>query len=422
VKCSVRGFRKILFSLTTLATLLLPLSCTKPYGSDGNYLIPWPNGADGYERQSVHLSTFDEPEHLSGSIATMYVSPGLDGTSLSQRGRPVGRFIHTQNGDYAPSDPTSIEATTVYAHLERLHEMDVAVGSAAFLNWPAKVAVEVHISGGDPTAKENNAQYDGGLDALLIVPYLDEVNLPITENAGVIGHEHFHSIFYALVLKPLVQEKSLPPSNLSEKISEPSVRLRCTVDSLEQKDVHALKSTEYNDIYLRALNEGLADFWGWVYSGDTTFVGRSLPRDLASRSLKAHSDHLDSAEISKSNVESMPSGCQLPWAYVIGTQYARFLHDLSVQSFGANPSYENRLKMARAVLQSLGDFQKQASQNFKAQTLLSPDLFVSLIYQHLPLVTAQSCDLYSRFVTWNGRSQMPDICKPASPVPADSAR
>ena len=77
---------------------------------------------------------------------------------------------------------------------------------------------------------------------MFFVPYAEE-QLPIPMNGGIIAHEHFHSYFSYGVLKKLGSQK---------------------IDPLQ-------------DYLLKSLNEGIADMWGWIYTGDPDFISMSLP-------------------------------------------------------------------------------------------------------------------------------------------------
>ena len=91
-------------------------------------------------------------------------------------------------------------------------------------------------------------------------------------NAGVIAHEFFHSIFFKKVLGKL------------RAINSDSDRLTTAGPEL------------FNLTYVRGLNEGLADFWGWLYTKDQNFMRFSFAGSNEGRSLDLKPDEIGEFE------------------------------------------------------------------------------------------------------------------------------
>ncbi len=223
MKHSYSGFSKSLttlkkIALAFIAVVVLGLSSTLFLGgcsrfpeSSGQrfYQLPWPTESGDYRLQRIELKTFSNPGHLEGSLATILVQPFLSRGGL-EGGKPVGRFIETKDSTVIPADFISLQGTVVYAHMEFLHAMDVSLGiTGGSPLWPAKIGIESSVVDTDGLI-QNNAIYDGNFNALLIVPFNDGGNLPITANAGVLAHEHFHAIFQNSVLSKITLSKRKP--------------------------------------------------------------------------------------------------------------------------------------------------------------------------------------------------------------------
>lgn len=407
----------------------LMMSCTRQGGAEGTqtYQIPWPTASGEYRLQEITLHSFHQPETLQGSWAKILVDPfitngALDGTP------PVGRYVKS-GGVAVPADYVSLVSTTVYAHLERLHDIDVETGADRKIRWPLNIGVQANvIDRRDPsTFIKNNALYDGGLDALLFVPYTDK-GLPISLNAGILAHEHFHRIFQGLVMDQVISvQKSRMNSKMqvahtsgisgrcmwhdhsSENSSGDAIARTRPADatrlheSLERIDVPV---DVYNEFLLRAINEGLADFWGWVYTGDSNYVGRSLPlRESELRRMDQKVGRLGGIDDIKNRLKDLRNGDGLvsedervSMAYRLGTEYALFMRSLALSvSDGNEASPRSRMILAQALIKAL----PQVSETIAARVIsdeIQPDVLLKPIFAQLQSVTSGACGLYAQFV------------------------
>ena len=122
--------------LIILLTPFVFVACTNNSSDTSKFFrIPWPDANHQYALQDVEIQSFSEPQYLRGEFAEFYVEPSLQFElhRLEQPGTPSGRFISTPTGSRLPVDTASFIAVTIYAHLERLHILDVATGAAKFL-------------------------------------------------------------------------------------------------------------------------------------------------------------------------------------------------------------------------------------------------------------------------------------------------
>lgn len=303
----------------------------------------------GTEFKQVELFGVMNKGTLAGSVVDFYFSPGDESGKLIGN-KPLARFVE-DDGVYIPADQISLQMVTLYYHLQELKSLEqkARFSTESILKWPRKVALQVSVLD-SPEMKYDNAFYNSNLDALFFVPYKDTA-LPIPLNPGIIAHEHFHSLFAYQVLNPLVEERKIPKSSAAQK----------SVDGL------------YSLYVLKAINEGLADVWGWIYSNDPDFVALSLPKAESSRNLEKGTDYSlrvlsqsemqDRVKIIASHCEGVETKCIADESYRLATPLARGFKAFAkahMQATGASEK-DVRLMLATKVLNINSDIQKSIS-------------------------------------------------------------
>ena len=369
VRISAAGV--VALALFCLLGAALPGCGETPYGTGAQrFRLPWPDASGAYALRTVELRTFDSPESLAGSRAKILISPYVVGSDLSSGGS-VGRFFRDADGVLHPEDVLTRQGATAYAHMERLYDLDADAGVASVLRWPAKIGLNTVVRDGNGDVR-NNAFYDSGFDAILMVPPTSGLEIPY--NAGIWGHEHFHSIFAALVHKVLGVEgrTSMDPDEWARlslagsrgaefgATSPPPPPPRAGVTAAQ-----ALVD-ETNEFALRGVNEGMADFWGWLYSGDDQFVGRSLPGENARRRMDRDPSQLISTDDWRAACDNVRKNEKdlrvrreghLFNAYLLGTQYALFMRRAALQlATGAMSVADAKRAAARALVRALPRF------------------------------------------------------------------
>ncbi|MES2855149.1 MAG: hypothetical protein V4692_04765 [Bdellovibrionota bacterium] len=361
--------------------------CSPKAPSGNRYLIPWFDATGHYSLQTISLKTYDEPQFFRGKAAQIFVEPS-DATGKISGSEPVGRYIRRNDGVLVPADEISLDATAVYAHFEHLREIDLGLGVQ--LKWPATVGIEAVMFTGEGRAKDN-ALYDGRFDAFLILPS-DHSRLPLTLNGGVLAHEHFHGIFQSEVL--LGVKGLLSPRDLSflhacnwvtagsEVNVEEIVKRATEKKSGLEKDT--VVSSSYNAFLLRSLNEGFADFWAWVYTGDDDFLAKSLESEKVFRSLSSPPGKLFTTEQIQSELSFNSSGRnkdeeRARFSYNVGTKYARFMRAAATEIYGKSATDpETRIKFAKTLVSVLPEFKNQMKTKYSVESV-SPDLIVDLL-------------------------------------------
>lgn len=351
-------------------------------GGSARYQIPFPDEAGAYRLREIEIPGFTDPSGLRGAFAEILVDPYESNGGIGSS-TPVGRFLKTSSGLMVPTDYVSRVATSIQAHAERLYSLDAAAGvQQNLINWPVKIGIEANVvNSKDQSVVRNNALFDRRLNALLLVPY-SSGRVPIGMNAGILGHEHFHRIFEAIVLAKL-----------------PSLR------KVETRSV-----SEFNETVLRGMNEGFADFWAWVYTGDPDFIGVSLPNELDRRSLKIQSSELMSKETVGRKLNEIGfrgvgkrDKARLSIAYEAGTLYGRFLRDLTLTAFGN--ARADRIHGARLLVQVLPAI-LEATQTAEEQgERLDPLVVVKPLQTALEISSPSICRIFEK------ASTMKEECK-----------
>jgi hypothetical protein len=436
---------KTLTLLTALLAAVLVASCGKPgdrYGST-TYRIPWPSATGALSLQNVEIRTLSDPEHLSGASAQILVEPG-DGGSTLQGARPVGRYVKTSSGVLVPADYVTMQGVTAYAHQERLHDLDTLTGAVSFLSWPLSIGIDVHVVS-DGQRATNNAIYDAKLNSLLLVPY-DEGELPIALNPGISAHEHFHFIFQKIVMSrvrdaasqtscnggvarlgdlPIADSgfSSGPSDFVGSRESVNGAAAEKMLSNQSENEAKLVKTAAgilprtFNAFVLRGMNEGFADFYGWLYSHDDSFLAKSIPDQDEMRRLDRHSGRLPAEGLIRRLLVDnfhpdsiLPDVVRAHNAYSLGSIYARFLRQLASQlEAGGLSAEDSRLTVARALISSLPTIADSVASIYDTG-FLSPNIFLKPLLAQLPSLSKESCALVASFHAPDISFETPDAC------------
>lgn len=363
-----------------LAVLLGTSACAPVSESESSenqvYRLPWPSGSGKYELQDIVLQTFTEPQKLRGQVAEIIVDPRVTGGQLIGE-EPIGRWTETNvNGvlKRIPSDFVTLQAAVLYAHHEKLNLIDRSLGLFPYLKGPSKIGLLSRLSDGFSTQLIlNNAIFDGRLDVLFVVPFTGP-ELPISMNAGIIAHEHFHRLFQAVVLRRL---QAMPIQGIEIQQEHACAGAKASAEEASGTEASPTEAATglaledqlvplkiWNQTVLRGVNEGLADFWGWSYANDDFFVGRSLgEQEDSARRLDRKPSKLPSQVAFRNMLITIgPSGRpvlksesgRVAASYRLGTEYGRLLRTFAdaVEASGVDRE-KSRAQVRRAIGRSL---------------------------------------------------------------------
>lgn len=391
------------------AAFLVNAGCSRSGGSvaSGVFRIPWPDNEGRYSLQNVSIQSYDRPEALQGRFANILVDPRVaDGRVESSD--PRGRYIRNSQGVALAADFSSLQAAVIHAHFERLAALDAEAGVA--IQWPVRIGIQANVresrEGGGNV--RDNALYVSSLDTLLIVPY-QGARLPISLNAGILAHEHFHMIFQAAVLNKLSKDAGVVPRAhaLEERCDWAALTL--TKDMFGKTlngrggDKPASESLRVNAFILRAINEGLADYWGWMYSNDPQFITPSLPNELVKhRRLDVEGQpRLPSRkriiDWVKENSEPAATSAIITNAYFLGTSYARIFRELALAPVSEKATAEksataaSKMKVAKAIIRALPKFAENASKAIVKDEVVSPNALLLAFQEAMVDIDDRGC-------------------------------
>lgn len=404
------------FALTVLA-MFATSGCGGFKTTETNtYQIPWPDENGTYHLQNVPVESYDHPSTLQGRYAQIMVNPSYKDGQL-QGERAAGHYTRTRDGIMVSTDYTSIEAAAVHAHFERFAKMDAELDANS--RWPARIALDINVVA-NGKRELNNAFYLNDLDAFFIPPFT-ALDVPVAVNGGALAHEHFHMIFHDAVLVRLGTGAQFPSKLASlvqseswlENIAEeaptappPEAAKPPSESSLSDRQIQ-----NYNAFYIAALNEGLADFWAWVYTGDPEFIKASIPKINGMRRLDGPLEkQLDGKPQLLAWTRSLVHGKALTVeqmkasAYSVGTTYSRLMYKIAQATTPAKrATRDDRMKAAGALIKTLPAFADKIAAALRAKELINPNIFWATLYPNLTSLESvgsmRVCRMLRRFAS-----------------------
>lgn len=351
-----------------------------------------------YALSIVTLSTISNLSDLTGAAAEFHISPKLEGGRLVGS-RPQIRAIQNSKGVLIFTDIVSLHLVSLYKIFEDLLKMDQALGLDGLLPWPRQVAYNAQFRMNGQVVT-NNAFYAGEEDIYIFVPFTGE-DLPLQVNAGVVGHEHFHAFFNKLFLQPVSVAEGKPVG-----FGNPHLHRLFSVqerDPVNDKEIESfdLNNEIYHEVLIRGLNEGLADVWGWIFSGDRNFVGRSIPSEKKTRTLDLPSNRFVSTAELKSWVAQSSEHEALALSYVFGNGLARSLKTLIAMEENVSAdavSREVKMKWAQKVISALPKLKEEYLKSVSQKRTLAPGKIIELVLFQSQKLKPETCAALGKFL------------------------
>lgn len=368
----------------------------------------------------------------SGKYAQFYTHASRIGGSLTGS-QPRGQYLKGKNGVFVPKNFLTQQIATLYYHSQNLMRLESSLDMPGKRDKPFKIVLDTPIL--NTKQSENNAFYDGDLDAIIFLKYSED-NLPLSLNGGVFAHEYFHSIFDRLVLRTvknndvfsipisinkLIQHKTLADVkslDLSAQTKKISRQLAAGPIPLNTENVKW-----YYALLLKGFNEGLADYWGWQYVNDSAFIAHSLPQTLTTRKLDLKSQNIDTLQL-LSEPEMLSIVYQVSdsasekldlvnaFSYLLGSRVALFFKSYSetIQRERSLSDSDIKKNMNQAVV----NFVKSLAQELPQITMASSQADLkspySLMYKFISaqeIKTQNECNFLRLFLEndpqWNGK-------------------
>lgn len=259
-----------------------------------------------YQLSIAELLDISDLVSVSGKYAQFYIkaSKGEKGIQGTQ---PKGQFLKGKDGVFVAKNFLSLQIATLYFHSQNLIRLENDLDFEEKKVNPLKIVLDTPVT--NIKQSENNAFFDSDLDSIIYLKY-SEGNLPLSLNGGVFAHEYFHSIFDRLVLKKIKSNsvfnfpvainklvlgrylEDVKKFDLSARASEVTKKLSTSTMSISEENVKW-----YYALLLKGLNEGLADYWGWAYVNDPSFIAHSLPQTRTTRKLELNAQKIDNVQL-----------------------------------------------------------------------------------------------------------------------------
>lgn len=346
---------------------------------------------------TVTIKNVSSLKEVAGSYSQFYYTPGSEKGGLTG-GAPQAKFIRTDESVYVPSDALTQQMFTIYYHVQTLNDFNAEISPELKQTSPFYVGLNTQLANAGANSRDN-AFFDGDSNALLFVPYsLDHI--PITVNSGIIAHEFFHSVFYKHMLKGF---------NLNQ-------------EALIQ-GVADTNKFYYNQTLVRGMNEGLADFWGWLYTNNSDYISLSLPKFGGARKMELEAASIGAIETAtdiSNRVSEAQEAAKNPteylssYIYKIGTPHARFLKELTVKI--SQGSYldmkKSKLLMAKAVYNYIKILAQRTTDYKVDQTLIADDMFQYFLRPSISGVALNKvqCDFVMQYIKTKSTTPDPRVC------------
>lgn len=362
-----------------------------------------------YSFADVELQNIFDLTSVSGAYAHFFTHASrVDQKIIGAQ--PKGQFLKDKDGVFRPRNFLSLQLATIYYHTQNLFKLESSLKIENPRSAPLKIILDTPIINSKQT--DNNAFYEGSLDAIIFLKYSEE-DLPLSLNGGVFAHEYFHSIFERIVLKQLKSNDlfSIPAS--INKISEHRTldvndfdlkAMATNLDSRQAAEAPIILSKDdvkwYYALLLKGFNEGLADYWGWSYVNDVSFIGHSLKQTRVTRKLDLKSQAKNNLQLlsdremlsivfqtydSKFETQNQKLELINAFSYLLGTRFALFF-----KTYSETIQEERKLskdETKKIVNQLVIDFIKGLSKNLSDVKVASTDSDLvspySLVYKFI---------------------------------------
>lgn len=259
-----------------------------------------------YSLATVELQNVHDLVSLSGRYARFYTNASRDGGKLNGV-QPRGQFLkNKKDGVFVPKNFLSLQLATIYFHTQNLIQIENSLSLESKdlkRTTPLKIVLNTPVL--NTKKSENNAIYDGDLDTIIYFKYSDG-ELPLSLNGGVFAHEYFHSIFDKVVIRKIknIELFNIPAELHSGKNRGADIfdrKLNAFTDAKKLSRQMALGPMPldtdsvklYYALLVKGFNEGLADYWGWSYVNDLSFISHSIPKTPTPRTLDLKSQQLE---------------------------------------------------------------------------------------------------------------------------------
>ncbi len=364
---------KVLGSL--LLTLALLSACSNPVEKEKcpckvKVRVLQPDGT--YKRETVELKTLEDPNSVQSSKIRITMNPRFFKDGSVSELTPEAQYFVNEDNVIVPKTALSEQMFTLYKIMEDLFFFDKSIGADQVLTYPRYVSIYERTD-----SSMDNGFYIPAYDRIRILTYNGD-KAPLSWNSGVIAHEHFHAIFQKIV-KPTIYTIGLDYEG----------KAFSSQAAAEEVDAN----TGYNYLILKALDEGLADYWGQLHTGLSDSYQTSYELFDINRKVLPIVYKMDSQESLKDTldfrsyvIEDLSSkGKSRPingLVYEKGVKYSNLIKSMSDKLFPEDKatSLEDRKKtQGEWIIASLKKLSETVYIKGKSQVLSQADILNSFV-------------------------------------------
>ncbi len=334
---------------------------------------------DGTYKRSVYtFKTLENARTMTGSKINLRFNPRFYQDGSVKDITPENQFFVNSSGILIPSHTFSEELFSIYKIMEELYYFDTQIGVDRFLTYPRTVSID---NRSKSAKRREDAYYTPIHDRIVVLSY-DGKLAPLGLNKGVIAHEHFHAIFNNVVRPIQKTVNDIGPASSSANGSE-----KAGMIISDTKD----KNLSYNYLILRALDEGLSDFWASLITGMSNAYLASLSkanveyREVSGNIYPIHSQDVLAANLVYENFKTEMKtghGQVQGYIYFIGVHYSNLIKSLSKKIALAREDLtpdQERVEIAKWIISSLQKLAQTLEQNGSLKVLSQADLLSSFI-------------------------------------------
>jgi len=382
-----------------------------------------PESTNPYTFQIVELLDVYDLVSASGQYAQFYTRASRSDTRLNGT-QPHGQYMKNKDGVFIPKNFLTQQIATLYYHSQNMMRLETSLDLETKRTRPLKIVLDTPVL--NTNQSENNAFYDGELDAIIFLKY-SEGNLPLSLNGGVFAHEYFHSIFEKVVLKAVKTNQIFSmPITINKLINNKTLErakstdLSASADKIGKKLAVGSLSLDtenvkwYYTLLVKGFNEGLADYWGWQYVQDSAFIAHSLPQTITTRKLDLKTQNIDTLQL-LSEAEMLSIVYQVSdseeekldlinaFSYLLGSRVALFFKSYSekVQQERKLSDIEIKKLMNQAVINFVKSLAKTLPQVTMASNQSELISTYSLMYDFISsqeIKTKNECEFLRAFL------------------------
>lgn len=362
-----------------ILSFTLFVSCSNPFESEPQcpcmVKIPQLQKDGTYRMEVVELKTLESVKKIGSSKIQLSVDPQFFNDGTLDAKKPEAQFIVNEDGVIIPTSTDTSQMFSIYKVMEDIYFFDKSIGADKLLTYPRNVSLQTRST--KNVNPLNRVSYKSFFDRIVIFKYVGG-KIPLSINSGVLSHEHFHAIFSNL-LKPI--------ENTLGKTKKDSIEI---IDS-EIISKNLQQTVGYNFLILKALDEGMADFWAALQTGlENPYLASFESKDkMHERSVLAVVNEMDE-QAALENIfdfsdyqqeEKFSANKNRPThgsVYSKGTMYSNLLKSLS-EKIVSEKEPSAKLNHGQWIVESLKKLEMTVKAKGKQEILTQADIINSFI-------------------------------------------